>query len=205
MLEANIWQAYKDRGVIVFAMTRQSYAVAQQWVLDFNITHPVVHDPPPSNSYWLYSHGYIPQNTLTDQNFTVIYDAIGYNQAAIINAIEQYLSPVSVVMEGSSESAYPGTNFSFDVTLKNWSDTPQTFDAWLDGILPGHNPVPGNPQMGPATLTLDPDQVLSATLQIFIPNYAPAADNYRLKLSIGTYPDDIINCDLIEIDVLAGN
>jgi len=202
LLEANVWQAYKDRGVWVFAITREGYPHAQQWVNSHSLTYPVIHDPPPSNYYWAYSHGYIPQNTLTDQNFVVIYDAIGYNEPALIAAIEDHLCPVSVVMEGSSESAYQGTNFAFDVTLKNWGDTAETFDAWLDGILPMHAAVPGNPQKGPVSVTLDPGQVLSTTLNVFIPGSAPPIDNYRLKLSIGTYPDDIINCDLIEVDVL---
>jgi hypothetical protein len=187
---------------MVFAMNRQSYEACQQWILDYDLTYPVIHDPPPSENYWKYSHGYIPQNTLTDKDFVVIYDAIGYDEAAIIAVIEEYLCPVSVVMEGSSESAYRGTDFSFDVTLKNWGDANQTFDAWLDAIMPNHNPAPGNPQMGPIPLTLSPDQTVTRTLQISVPENAPLADNYRLKVSIGTYPDDIINCDLIEVDVL---
>jgi hypothetical protein len=187
---------------MIFAMNRQSYQTCQQWVLQYDLTYPVVHDPPPSENYYKYSHGYVPQNTLTDRNFTVIYDEIGYNEVALINAIEEYLCPVSVVLEGSSESAIRGEYFSFDATLKNWGDTAQTFQAWLDAILPDHNPAPGNPQRGPITRTLNPGETRSVTLQIFIPETAPLADNYRLKLSIGTYPDDIINCDLIEVDIV---
>ena len=186
----------------MFAITREGYWAAQQWLNTHSLTHPVIHDPPPSDYYWAYSHGYIPQNTLTDQNFVVIHDAVGYNEPAIISAIEANLSPVSVVMEGSSETAYQGTNFAFDVTLKNWGDTPETFEAWLDGILPMHNPVPGNPLKGPKSSTLDPGEVMSTTLQVYIRENAPPIDNYRLKLSIGTYPDDIVNCDLIEVDIL---
>jgi hypothetical protein len=188
---------------MVFAMNRQSYEVCQQWALDYDLTYPVIHDPPPSDSYWKYSHGYIPQNTLTDKNFTVIYDAIGYDESALIAKIEEYLCPVSVVLEGSSESVYRGMNFAFDVNLKNWGDTAETFQVWLDAIMPGHTSAPGNPQKGPAPVTLDPGETVAVTIQIFVPESTPPADNYRLKLSIGSYPDDIINCDLIEVDVLA--
>jgi hypothetical protein len=162
----------------------------------------VVHDPPPSTSYWLYSHGYIPQNTLTDRNFVVIYDAIGYNQPAMINAIESHLSDISVVMSADETSVYPGEDLVFDVTLKNWGTQAHTFKVWLDGIFPNHTPVPMNPIKGPVTVTLQPGQQISPTVTLRIPAGAPPGENYRLKASVGQWPDDIHNCDLLRFDIL---
>ena len=203
LLEENIWQVYRDRGIMVFAMNRQSYEVVQDWVLDFDLTHPAVHDPPPSDSYWKYSHGYIPQNTLTDKDFVVIYDTIGYDENALVTAIEANLCPVSVVLEGSAEEVVRGGYYDFTVTLTNWGNTVQSFSAWLDAIMPNHLPAPRNPQLGPVTVTLDPGVVITRNLSIFVPGNTPAGDNYRIKVSIGTHPDDITNCDLLEVDVLA--
>jgi hypothetical protein len=189
--------------VWAFAMTRQSYQAAQYWAQTHHLTHPVVHDPPPSTYYWMYSHGYIPQNTLTDRNFVVIYDAIGYYQTAIINAIEAHLSDISVVLPDETPIVVPGGGLEFDVTLKNWGTQAHTFHAWLDGIFPDHTPVPINPLMGPVVVTLQPGQEVTRTVTLHVPGAAPPGDNYRLKVSVGRWPDDIHNCDLMRFDIFA--
>ena len=199
-LETNIWQPFKDRGVMVFAMNRFSYKMAQDWITEYELSYPVLYDPPPSDAYWSYAHQVLPQNTLTDRNFEVIFDqSAGYDEEEIIERIEEHLA-------GSSEQVVAGDDFAFDAQLKNWGDSAHSFDAWIDVILPGHRRLPNNPRLGPLAITLGAGQTWIAALSLSVPARTPAADNYRIKLSIGSFgADEIRNCDLIEVDVVAGD
>ena len=189
---------------MVFSMNRFSYEMAQNWVLQYDLTYPVLFDPPPSAAYYSYAHLILPQNTLTDRNFEVIYDhSAGYQEDAIIQAIEANLYPVAVLLRSSSDQVVAGEDLIFDVTLRNWGESTQSFSAWIDVILPGHRRLPTNPQLGPGAVSLEPGEVLTQTFRMEVPRFTPAADNYRLKVSIGSLAeDDIFNCDLLEIDVV---
>jgi len=204
LLEQNIWQVYRDRGILVFAMTRQSYEVAEEWINEFNLTHPVVHDPEPSESYWKYSHGYIPQNTLTDQGFIVIYDAIGYDENELIQAIEAHLFDVSLVLDRTDAEVMRGGIFEFSVDLKNWGEQPVTFDIWADVILPDHSLLTEAPVLGPATFTLLPGQAATGYPALYFPGNIPPGNDYRIRMQIGDFGSEVWNCDLLKFDIKAG-
>lgn len=204
LLEQNIWQVYRDRGVMVIAMTRQSYEVAEKWIDDFGLTHPVVHDPEPSESYWKYSHGCIPQNTLTDQDFIDIYDVVGYDEGEMIEAIEEHLYDVSIVLDRTDKEVIRGGSFRFCASLMNWGLEPVTFDAWVDVILPDHSGFSGNPVLGPATFTLLPGQAATGYPVLYFPGDVPPGDNYRIRMQIGDFDGEVRNCDLFTVDIKAG-
>jgi hypothetical protein len=128
---------------------------------------------------------------------------MGYEEPEIIAAIESELCPISVVLSSETTQVYPGENFQFQVTLKNWGAVPLTFQGWIDGILPSHNPAPINPILGPVNVTLQPGQQIIKNVAVGIPLSAPPNENYRLKCSVGMAPDNIQNCDLLRFDILS--
>ena len=67
---------------MVFGMNRFSFEMSREWVELHGLTFPVLYDPDPSETYWLYAHNVLPQNTLTDRHFEVIHDEEGaYSEA----------------------------------------------------------------------------------------------------------------------------
>lgn len=189
---------------MVFGMNRFSFEMSREWVELHGLTFPVLYDPDPSETYWLYAHNVLPQNTLTDRHFEVIHDEEGaYSEAQMIQLIEENLYPVAVAVDSPVEAVARGDAFTFDVALRNWGAGSVSFDAWIDVILPNHRLLPNNPQIGPIALTMAPAEELTRTFAAVVPRFAVLADNYRIKISIGAHgEDEIFNCDLLEIDVV---
>ena len=78
-----------------------------------------------------------------------------------------------------------GGPFSFTVALSNPSPETQTFQAWVDAVLPNGSPY--GPFLGPQTLTLAPGQSVGPiTFTQTVPGAAPAG-SYTIRLRVGDF------------------
>ena len=81
-----------DDGLVVLGPGfdwNQPYS-CESWGSTFGLTYPLLDDSP--NTVWnLFGQGYIPHNVVLDHTMTVVYTEYGFNQSAIINAIEDAL------------------------------------------------------------------------------------------------------------------
>ena len=81
-----------DDGLVVLGPGfdwNQPYS-CESWASTFGLTYPLLDDSP--NTVWnLFGQGYIPHNVVLDHTMTVVYTEYGFNQSAIINAIEDAL------------------------------------------------------------------------------------------------------------------
>jgi peroxiredoxin len=79
-LEKNIWQPYKDKGLVILAVGREEdKEKLMPFIEERKITFPVLPDPDRS-IYSLYATQYIPRNFLIDRTGKVIYSSIGYTR-----------------------------------------------------------------------------------------------------------------------------
>jgi len=100
----------------------------------------------------------------------------------VLNACK--LSEVDVEITPETATVPMGSNLNFTVDLRNITQYSQSFEAWLDVILPNGNEYQGNPYVGPLSLDLTSRQTPSQDLTLPIPNGIPAAD-YRLRVGVG--------------------
>ena len=97
--------------------------------------------------------------------------------ACKLSAVDAEITPETAIVP-------MGGNLDLTVDLTNITRYPQSFEAWLDVILPNGNEYPGNPYVGPVSLDLTSGQTLSQDLTLQIPDGIPAAD-YRLRVGVG--------------------
>ena len=94
-----IWQDYLSNNedylnVIANGFDWTSYN-CQSWTSTFGITYPMLDGGTSGGEVWsLFGDGYIPHNVVLDHNYEVIYSSSGYNEGAILNAINFALSYV---------------------------------------------------------------------------------------------------------------
>ena len=122
----------------------------------------------------------------------------------MIEAIEEHLYDVSIVLDRTDKEVIRGGSFRFCASLMNWGLEPVTFDAWVDVILPDHSGFSGNPVLGPATFTLLPGQAATGYPVLYFPGDVPPGDNYRIRMQIGDFDGEVRNCDLFTVDIKAG-
>ena len=100
-----IWQDYllenEDHlNIIANGFDWTSYS-CQSWSSAFGISYPMLDGGTSGGEAWsLYGNGYIPHNVVLDHNYQVIYTASGYNESAILNAIDLALSYVPRDQDG---------------------------------------------------------------------------------------------------------
>ncbi len=76
----------------------------------------------------------------------------------------------------------------------------QPLQFWTDLTLPGGSPYPGNPVVGPVTITLPPRQIVSRPLNQTIPGGA-VLGMYVYTAKIGVYPDRVDDEDGFRVTV----
>ena len=125
----------------------QNAQQVKQWGNKYGATFPLLLDPTQS-VYNTYGNGYIPYNVVIDTKMILRYTASGYDEAAMIAVIEQYLPPVPVELasfsaifknngvELSWTTASETNNFGFDVER---SSDKINFDRI--GFVKGHQTV----------------------------------------------------------------
>jgi hypothetical protein len=100
----------------------------------------------------------------------------------VLNACE--LSFMDVEINPETTSVPMGTDLEFTVDLQNITPYSQSFDAWIDVILPNGNEHPANPFIGPVSPTVPGDWSHSRDLLLSIPDGIPTTD-YQLRIGVG--------------------
>lgn len=101
----DIWQDYLSENedhlnIIANGFDWTSYS-CESWASAFGITYPMLDGGSSGGEAWsLFGAGYIPHNVVLDHNYEVIYTSSGYNESAILSAIELALSYVPRDQDG---------------------------------------------------------------------------------------------------------
>jgi len=82
---------------------------------------------------------------------------------------------VSIALNPESTTVPAGGQLVVNGSLLNHTDVAQTFTFHVDIFLPSGNPYPGNPLVGPITLTMQPNASAGGHLRHRIPARTPAA------------------------------
>lgn len=151
--------------------------------------------------YDAFGDGYLPYNVVLDQDFQVVFTDNGFPEEDIIDAIETYLPPVFVNATPQSDVVEKGGTLKVDVTVTNDSGSTQTFDGWVDAIIPGHTEYSGNPLLLFSDFSIAAGKELSGTLSFSIPGKTPASDGYWWRLSAGVYPDEVVTSDIFSFEI----
>ena len=96
--------------------------------------------------------------------------------ANMLYQIEPGNKTVSIALSPESTTVAAGGELIVGGSLLNHTGSPQTFDFHVDIYLPNGNPYPGNPLVGPVTLTIPPGGSVGGNLTHSIPNGAPPWD-----------------------------
>lgn len=148
--------------------------------------------PEPLGSWWV---GWLTFEGVTASD-GLIYLA-GYQGVEILRFLD-----VGVFLDPASDPLVVprGGSFSYDVRLENFTGTQQTFDAWIDVVLPGGGTF--GPVAGPVEVTLNAGQSVTATLEHQVPLVAPLG-TYLLYSHVGTYPGTDLDNDRFSVEVVA--
>jgi photosystem II stability/assembly factor-like uncharacterized protein len=96
----------------------------------------------------------------------------------------------TITRVGSGNVPATGGPVTFTVTLQNTTPEAQTFEAWVDAIIPGGSTF--GPFVGPQTVTLNVGQSVgpvSFTRQV--PGNAPPG-TYTVRLRVGAHPEALL-------------
>lgn len=205
-MKADFWSPNKDQGVMIFTIGSDVEAAFTDKANQFSGGldeggWPWLFDAA-GTLYWDYGDGYIPYNSILDQDFRLIYGHSGWagNFNAMQAEIDANLAETVVhQIEPLIMSASRGDNISLGVTLTRRIAGAQTMTAVLDIILPGHNEYGGNP-LQEMTFTLPFDATFSRTLELTVPEVAPLGE-YRARIGLiqdGEYNASSLNYITIE-------
>ena len=96
-----IWSNYEDQRLVVVGSGfdwDQPYS-CEGWADEFGLDYPLVDDS--DNIVWnLFAQGYLPHNVVLDHNMDVVYTEYGFNQSAIVAAIEEVLANLPTDADG---------------------------------------------------------------------------------------------------------
>ncbi len=124
--------------------------------------------------------------------FDVVYNPNDVTVIAVtLPNVEARIDPASPVPPVFIQPS--GGPIDFDATLTNWSNNVQSFQAWVDAVLP--NGVVFGPLFGPLSITLQPGQSVTRTLTSVVPAIAPRGV-YQVRLRAGTFPSTVIDDDV---------
>jgi len=101
---------------------------------------------------------------------------------------------VSITLDPDQTSVPRGGILGLTITLVNNTSQNQTVQGWTEVTMPNGNPYPGNPVLGPRTVTLTPNQTLSRHVNHPVPLNAPLG-NYTYCGKVGTYPEPAMDED----------
>ncbi|MBN1592837.1 MAG: TlpA family protein disulfide reductase [Candidatus Coatesbacteria bacterium] len=93
ILENDIWQVYKDRGLVVWGVdispNRDTLAKIKDFAEQQGLTYPLALDV--NYETQPYSSGYVPTMYIIDRKGVVRYGEVGFNKTAVISKIEELL------------------------------------------------------------------------------------------------------------------
>lgn len=84
-LEKEIWQKYKDKGVVVLAIGRE-HSLEELKDMQKELSMPIISDPK-RQIYAKYANKSIPRNYVIDKSGKIIYASMGYDEADFKNMI----------------------------------------------------------------------------------------------------------------------
>lgn len=93
--------------------------------------------------------------------------------ANMLYQIEPGNKNVSIALTPESATVPAGGDLVVNGSLLNHTDAAQTISFHVDVYFPNGNPYPGNPVVGPFTLTMQPGASFGGSLSHRIPNRAP--------------------------------
>ena len=94
-----------------------------------------------------------------------------------------------------------GGTLGFQGSITNQTDSAQAIEIWTNVLLPNSSPYPLNPVLGPASVTIGPNQTVERHFTHPIPGYAPPA-TYFYQLNTGFYPDYLVDQTGFEFEVV---
>lgn len=103
-----IWETYENDGLMVLGVGNGvNEAGCQTWITTHSLTHPVLADPT-SVVYPQYGDGYIPYNAIIDGDGELLYGDSGYDEVAVLAAIEYGLFHIDhVPLKDSEDNVNP--------------------------------------------------------------------------------------------------
>jgi len=113
-----------------------------------------------------------------------------------IEAVWVVSSPyLAVSLIPDDNEVIPGGSLGFTVEIANISTGPESFEAWLDVVMPNGEPLPTNPFMGPLLLNLPPGGSVVRHLNAQVPGNAPVGGPWTLYLRTGNHPSGVVSED----------
>ena len=103
-LEADVWQVYKDRGVLVWGVDvdpgRDSFEIIEQFRDMYGLTYPLAFDVD-LDAWSQYASGGVPTMYIVDPVGVIRYSEIGFNKTKVIKKIEELLleTPTELTFE----------------------------------------------------------------------------------------------------------
>jgi hypothetical protein len=110
-------------------------------------------------------------------------------------------SLVSVDLAPDATVVRRGESLGFDATILNTSFVTLTFEAWTEATMPSGHPYPGNPTLGPTTVTLGPRGGFTRHFRHGIPTNAPLG-TYEYAGKVGGYPGSVLGEDSFSFTVV---
>ncbi len=127
---------------------------------------------------------------------------LGWGIPDALLALNYSFAPdVSVELVVDSPTVPRGGTLGYEGILTNNTDESQGVSVWTEVILPNGKPYKGNPILGPIYQALAPFQVRSKHVNHGIPWSAPLGV-YTYIAKLGTYPDDVMDQDSFEFEVV---
>ena len=100
----------------------------------------------------------------------------------------EVVTPVLTILECDYPIAPRGGHLEYRAGLANQTDESRIVDVWLDLYLLNGNPYPGNPFLGPMTITMGPYYEAVQERSEYVPYYTPLGGPYEICLRCGQYP-----------------
>ena len=87
VIEKEIWQRFKDKGLKVFAVgVKENAEEASTWSSQHQLTYPVLTDPE-GEIYKIYGNSSVPYHVIIDQRFGIIHSQEDFQKELLIGAI----------------------------------------------------------------------------------------------------------------------
>jgi len=114
--------------------------------------------------------------------------------------LEYSISPVTIDLVADNDTIPQGGTLGFTITVTNTTFDTQQVQVWTEAYMPNGSPYPGNPVLGPRTVTLKPNQTITRHRNHKIPNNAPLG-TYKYCGKVGTYPTPVMDEDCFNFTV----
>ena len=91
MIEKEIWQTFKDKGLKVFAIgVKENGEQASSWSSQHGLTYPVSIDPE-GEIYKIFGTGSVPYHILIDKDFVIRLSQEDFDKDLLMRAIQEAL------------------------------------------------------------------------------------------------------------------